>query len=152
MEQKMKIFVSVCSAAALVLSLCASAGKVPVMAGQAMSLSGLTIPQGNSAAPSPATPAISSSVPSISLPASMTSANQDTSEQSTDSKSASTQPTITVAQTVNAVTSFSDTAAFSTAQASKAIALINSVLGNATLTTNQSAQLIQLREGLEQNR
>ena len=148
----MKILISAVSAAALVMSLCASAGKVPVMAGQSMSLSGLTIPQGNSAAPSPATPAISSSVLSISLPAGMTSANQNTSEQSTDSKSALTQPTITVAQTVNAVASFSDTAAFSTTQASKAIALINSVLGNATLTTSQSAQLIQLREGLEQNR
>ena len=147
----MKILIRVISTGLLALSINVHAGKVPVIPGQALSLSGITVPTSTSSAPSPAAPAVTSSVPSISLPTSVTNAvlGESESSQSEKSNNSANQPLLTIAQTLDAVTRFSDAASFSTDQASKAIGLINSVLINAGLTTAESAQLIQLRESLE---
>lgn len=125
----------------------ANAGKVPVIPGNSLGLSGITIPSGTTSAPSPAAPATVSATPSVSLPASVVNVINTTTG---DAGPTGAAPTITVPQTVTAVTTLTNTASFTPGQASQAISKINSILSNVDLTPKQAEQMIQLREAMEQ--
>lgn len=128
----------------------ADAGKVPVIPGNSLGLSGITIPAGTTSAPSPAAPAAVSVAPSVSLPPSVVSIVDPTGSTTGDTKSAGPGLTITVPQTITAVTTLTNAASFTPSQASQAISKINSILSNVDLTPKQAEQMIQLRESMEQ--
>jgi len=130
------------------------AGKVAVVPGNSLGLSGITIPQNISSAPSPATASISSPTiaPSVTLPTSvitlLPAEGSETSSQGSEStKGISINPT--TQQLVTALSEGTDVSAFTVSQAATAINKISSIINNADLTTEQTAALIQLRESFE---
>lgn len=129
-----------------------AAGKVPVVPGSSLGLSGITIPQNVTSAPSPAAPVGPSTVlatPSITLPANVVTLipQNEATNNNTGSSEIVVQPT--TQQLISVLSTSTEITSFSVSQAQTAIDKISSILNNTDLNTAQTAQMIALRESFE---
>ncbi len=129
-----------------------AAGKVPVIPGSSLGLSGITIPQNVISAPSPAAPAGPSTVlatPSITLPANVVTLipQNEATNNNPGSSEIVVQPT--TQQLISVLSTSTEITSFSVSQAQTAIGKISSILNNTDLNTAQTAQMIALRESFE---
>lgn len=127
-----------------------AAGKVPVIPGNSLGLSGITIPQNITSAPSPAAPSGVSVVPTVALPANVVTlipVNAAVNESNSSSTEIVVQPT--TQQLISVLSTSSRIESFSVSQAQTAIDKISSILNNVELDLAQTAQMIELRESFE---
>ena len=128
----------------------AIAGKVPVVPGNSLGLSGITIPQNVTSAPSPAVPSAVSAAPTVTLPANVVTlipGNDTVNESSAGSTGIVVQPT--TQQLISVLSTSTGIESFSVSQAQTAINKISSILNNVELDVAQTAQMIELRESFE---
>jgi L-cystine uptake protein TcyP (sodium:dicarboxylate symporter family) len=128
----------------------AIAGKVPVVPGNSLGLSGITIPQNVTSAPSPAVPSAVSTVPTVTLPANVVTlipGNDSVNESDSGSAGIVVQPT--TQQLISVLSTSTGVESFSLSQAQTAINKISSILNNVELDVAQTAQMIELRESFE---
>ena len=128
----------------------AIAGKVPVVPGNSLGLSGITIPQNVTSAPSPAVPSAVSTVPTVTLPANVVTlipGNDTVNESNSGSTGIVVQPT--TQQLISVLSTSTGVESFSLSQAQTAINKISSILNNVELDVAQTAQMIELRESFE---
>ena len=127
-----------------------TAGKVPVVPGNSLGLSGITIPQNVTSAPSPAAPSAVSVSPTVALPANVVtliSGNDTVNEANPGSAEIVVQPT--TQQLISVLSASTEIDSFSVSQAQTAINKISSILNNVELDVAQTAQMIELRESFE---
>ena len=128
----------------------AIAGKVAVIPGNSLGLSGITIPQNVTSAPSPAAPNAVSVAPTVALPVNVVTliqGNDTVSESNSGSTGIVVQPTTT--QLISVLSTSTGVESFSVNQAQTAINKISSILNNVELDVAQTAQMIELRESFE---
>ena len=128
----------------------AIAGKVAVIPGNSLGLSGITIPQNVTSAPSPAAPNAVSVVPTVALPMNVVTliqGNDTVSESNSGSTGIVVQPT--TQQLISVLSTSTGIESFSVSQAQTAINKISSILNNVELDVAQTAQMIELRESFE---
>lgn len=128
----------------------AIAGKVPVVPGNSLGLSGITIPQNVTSAPSPAVPSAVSASPTVTLPANMVTlipGNDSVNESNSGSAGIVVQPT--TQQLISVLSTSTGVESFTVSQAQTAINKISSILNNVELDVAQTAQMIELRESFE---
>lgn len=128
----------------------ATAGKVPVVPGNSLGLSGITIPQNVTSAPSPAVPSAVSASPTVTLPANMVTlipGNDSVNESNSGSAGIVVQPT--TQQLISVLSTSTGVESFTVSQAQTAINKISSILNNVELDVAQTAQMIELRESFE---
>jgi len=128
----------------------AIAGKVAVIPGNSLGLSGITIPQNVTSAPSPAAPNAVSVAPTVALPMNVLTliqGNDTVSESNSGSTGIVVQPTTT--QLISVLSTSTGIESFTVSQAQTAINKISSILNNVELDVAQTAQMIELRESFE---
>ena len=128
----------------------AIAGKVAVIPGNSLGLSGITIPQNVTSAPSPAAPSSVSVAPTVALPANVVtliSGSDTVNESNSGSAEVGVQPT--TQQLISVLSTSTGVESFSVNQAQTAINKISSILNNVELDVAQTAQMIELRESFE---
>jgi len=128
----------------------ATAGKVPVVPGNSLGLSGITIPQNVTSAPSPAVSSAVSASPTVTLPANVLTlipGNDSVNESDSGSAGIVVQPT--TQQLISVLSTSTGIESFSVNQAQTAINKISSILNNVELDVAQTAQMIELRESFE---
>ena len=126
------------------------AGKVAVIPGNALGLSGITIPQNVTSAPSPAVPSAVSVAPTVTLPANVVTlipGNDTVKDSNAGSTGIVVQPT--TQQLISVLSTSTGVDSFSVSQAQTAINKISSILNNVELDAAQTAQMIELRESFE---
>ena len=128
----------------------ATAGKVPVVPGNSLGLSGITIPQNVTSAPSPAVSSAVSVVPTVALPVNVVTliqGNDSVNESNSGSAGIVVQPT--TQQLISVLSTSTGVESFTVSQAQTAINKISSILNNVELDVAQTAQMIELRESFE---
>ena len=128
----------------------AIAGKVAVIPGNSLGLSGITIPQNVTSAPSAAAPGSVSAASTVTLPANVLTlipGNDSVNESNPGSAGTIIQPT--TQQLISVISTSTGVESFSVSQAQTAINKISSILNNVELDVAQTAQMIELRESFE---